>query len=113
MVLLADAASFEAGYLVAVLHARGVEVLGPSTDLSCALAAIATPRGCLVVLAHPFGAEDRGRLIEALSASGTPCLTLPPSAALRPLRHAAVLERPFAAYQVADWVIGHLAPGSA
>lgn len=106
-VLIADHDLFQGGYVEAVLIARGIATLGPFRDAESAIAAIETPGLGAAVIAQP--SDGAGGLAEELDRRGIPFLTL---THLADDRTGPTLERPFAGYQVADWVaqaLGHTA----
>ncbi|MEG3088285.1 hypothetical protein [Sphingomonas sp. PB4P5] len=103
--LVVDTDSFEAGYVASVLTERNVAVLGPFGDVETALAAIVDTPPQTAILGRQQSLESRGRLVAALAERGIPYLSLLQSAVVPPaLRNHAVLAKPFAGYQVAEWV---------
>jgi hypothetical protein len=104
VILVAKQASFEAGYVSAVLKDRGIEVLAPAPEVQGVVQAIMAGERCSVIVCHPLGAQDRADLLQALTDHEVPCLTLIGATVTRTAHDEPVLARPFAAYQVADWV---------
>ncbi|WP_267393738.1 MULTISPECIES: hypothetical protein [unclassified Sphingomonas] len=112
VVMVADADAFEASYVSATLGARGVQVLGPFAELTAAqLALDSEPQLTAAVIGQPSVAAA-APLTAALQRRGVPYLLLLPYPSLRSgVAEAGTprLIKPFAAYQVADWVAGVLA----
>jgi aspartate/glutamate racemase len=104
VILLAKQASFEAGYVSAVLNDRGIEVLAPAPEVQGVVQAIVAGERCSVIVCHTLSAQDRADLLQALTDHDVPCLTLIGPMVTRTANDEPVLARPFAAYQVADWV---------
>jgi hypothetical protein len=104
VILVANDASFEAGYVSAVLRDRGIEVLVPACEVQGVVQAITAGERCSVIVCHPLSAQDRADLLKALTDHGIPCLNLIGATVTRSANDEPVLAKPFAAYQVADWV---------
>jgi hypothetical protein len=111
VVLVADGDTFEARYVALTLEARGLSVLGPCA--SAEQAQLALQGG------EPIGAAVIGydwtitapELLQLVQQFGVPCLLLSSNQATRQAAlppNVALLVKPFAAFQVADWVVGVL-----
>ncbi|MDR6125915.1 DNA-binding NarL/FixJ family response regulator [Sphingomonas sp. SORGH_AS802] len=102
LVLLIDDAGFERDYVHGVLTARGIEVLGPFADSRAGFAAIGNVPPDAAVVAWSGPPADRQRLSDELARRAIPCLTIGDEP--RPVVLDTHLPRPFAAFQVAEWV---------
>lgn len=110
-VLIIDEDAFEAGYVASVLEPCGIDVVGPFPDMRDALAAIETDGLQAAVIGRQDDAETGGSLLAALHAREVPYLSL--LHGIRATTVAAghpVLAKPFAAYQVADWILANHRP---
>lgn len=105
IVLLADDDVFECGYVEAVLAARGIAVVGSSIAEEPVLATIEGQALSAAVVTHP----SEPQMLDALGRQGIPYLVLARQADIPVDPNRPVLVRPFAAYQVADWVLTVLA----
>lgn len=100
-VLLVNNDRFEAGYLRTVLEDQHLYVLGPYKSGAAALDVLHAERIDAAIVADDLS----GGVTDALQQQGIPYLSLMHQPATgRPLDRP-VLVRPFAAYQVAEWVI--------
>ena len=107
-VLIADADAFEAGYVAESLRRTGVDVAGPLRTGGEVLAVL----GCstapqVVVLAAQLSDGGSAAVLDELRRLGIRHMVLIGSTAehaLGDLTETPVLSKPFAAYQVADWV---------
>lgn len=107
-VLVVDDDPFEADYVVSVLRTRRVSVLGPVADPDAAIAAAASyPIGAAVLGLRRV--RDRAALVALLERRGVPRLLLSGATGTSVPAGQPVLARPFAAFQVADWVSHALA----
>lgn len=109
VVLIGDEASFASGYVAAVLRGRALSVIGPIGDLARAIEQAKSPDTRVVILIGDVSANGAPDLLAALADGGLPCLTL--TAAGTPMfteRYGLILPQPFAAFQVARWVLEQL-----
>ncbi|MEP9400404.1 hypothetical protein [Sphingomonas sp. VNH70] len=109
VVVIGDEASFAGGYIAAVLRDHALSVIGPISALPHAIELVKAPETRVVVFIEDVAANAVPDLLSALADRGLPCLTLtaagtPPSAR----RHGPILPQPFAAFQVARWVLEQL-----
>lgn len=109
IVLLVADDHFERSYVGTVLAARGVGILGPFAHPLPALAAIATTTPDAAVMAWSGDPAAGQPLSDELVRRAIPCLTVtqvPMPATDTDSR----LTRPFAAFQVAEWVSAAITP---
>lgn len=109
VVLIGDEASFVGGYVAAVLRERALSVVGPIGDLAHAIERVRAPETRVVIFIGDVAANGAPDLVSALADRGLPCLTL--TAADTPIateQYGPVLPQPFAAFQVARWVLEQL-----
>lgn len=109
-VLLVNEDAFESGYVASVLGARGITVVGPYADVPSALHALeaAAPIGAAVTSGR-FSDGMADILFRELAGRAVPHLTLISAKDIPVASHRLTLARPFAGYQVADWVVYVLA----
>ena len=106
-----DRDAFQAGYVSSELGCRGIRVLGGFASAEEAIQALqAEPniRAAIVAQATHVMASP---LVDALKRRNVPYLLLLPSNTMKhetEIIETPVLAKPFAAYQVADWVSGIL-----
>ncbi len=109
VVLIGDEASFAGGYVAAVLRARALSVIGPIGDLVRALELVKAPETRVVIFLGDVAANGAPDLLAALTDRTLPCLTLTAAGTPTPNeRHGTILPQPFAAFQVAKWVLEQL-----
>lgn len=109
VVLIGDEASFAGGYVAAVLRGRALSVIGPIGDLARAVELVKAPETRVVVFLEDVAVNGAPDLLASLADRGLPCLTL--TAAGTPMsaeRYGPILPQPFAAFQVARWVLEQL-----
>jgi hypothetical protein len=105
-VLIVDNDEFEASYVETVLVDRGVHVIRSTQCIEQALDLVRTPGLRAAIIAQPNVSVPGDRLASELREIGIPYLTLArPTSRSAPLTGEPALTRPFAAYQVADWVL--------
>jgi hypothetical protein len=110
-ILVVEADSFVAGYVTAVVGSTGGEVLGPFSSAEAALECLATgdQHPCAALLNVQPGCEDVYRVADELVRRSVLFIfsSAPPAPRL-PARFSgsAILEKPFAAYQVVDELAG-------
>lgn len=102
-VLLVADVDFEREYVGDVLAARGIGILGPFAHPLPALAAIATTSPDAAVMAWSGDPADGRPLSDELTRRAIPYLTVT-RAPMSPTDTNPRLTRPFAAFQVAEWV---------
>jgi CheY-like chemotaxis protein len=108
-VLIADADAFEAGYVAESLRRTGMDVAGPLQTCGEVLHVLgASPAPQVVVLAAQLRDGAPAEVLDELRRRGIRHMVLIGSTehALGDLTATPVLSKPFAAYQVADWVQG-------
>jgi CheY-like chemotaxis protein len=109
-VLIADADAFEAGYVAESLRRTGMDVAGPLQTGGEVLAVLgASPAPQVVVLAAQLRDGCPTAVLGELRRRGIRHMVLIGSDAehaLGDLTETPVLAKPFAAYQVADWIQG-------
>jgi hypothetical protein len=105
-ILIIDDDGFEAGYVSSTLEPHGINPIGPFAEVHDVIAAIDTSAPCGAIIGHQNDYQGRMRIVGALEERGIPYLTL-----LRPVgsrlagENRPVLRKPFAGYQVAEWVL--------
>jgi hypothetical protein len=105
-ILLVDDDAFEAGYVSSTLEMHGIRPIGPFDAVQDVLTAIDSSAPCGAIIGHRNDYQERIRIVAALEERSIPYLTL-----LRPVGSALlgndrpVLRKPFAGYQVAEWVL--------
>ena len=110
-VLVVDGDTFEAAYVAATLEARGLLVLGPCDSAEQARLALESGQPiAAAVIGHDWTIAAPW-LVQLAQQAGVPCLLLFPNQASRQASlppGAPSLVKPFAAFQVADWVVSVL-----
>ena len=109
-VLIVGTEAFEGGYVASVLAARDIRVAGPHATLEEGLEAIDTARPSAAIVSPRTDNLLLG-VIEALEERRIPYLTLIGSDAAAVMGDRPFLTRPFAGYQLADWVVAAV-PGA-
>jgi CheY-like chemotaxis protein len=105
-VLVADPDAFVAGYVVATLEDRGLPVAGPFVDAEQALVALTTDPAIRAAVISQVLTAAAPELLDAAERAGVPVLLLlanPAPGGAQTAADTAVLAKPFAGYQVADW----------
>ena len=109
-VLIADADAFEGAYVAESLRRTGMDVAGPLQTCGEVLGVLgASPAPQVVVLAAELRDGASAEVLGELRRRGIRHMVLIGSTAehaLGDLTETPVLAKPFAAYQVADWVLG-------
>jgi hypothetical protein len=108
VVLVAAGDTFEAGYIADTLEARGIPVLRACIEPDEVQPALQrTGRVRAAVIGHHW-ANKAPELLDAVTAADIPWLLLMPSQTTPRAAYPVdtpILAKPFAAYQVADWVV--------